>query len=42
MALHQDLYTASWILHEGAEDLSPVALAESLAALECDLEWVED
>ena len=42
VALHQDLYTASWILHEWASDLPAAALAESLAALECDLGWVGD
>ena len=42
MALHQDLYTADWILHEWASDLPAAALAESLVALECDVGWVGD
>ncbi len=37
VALHQDLYTADWVLHEWASDLPAAALTESLAALECDL-----
>ena len=40
VALHQDLYTAAWVLHEVVDDLPAVALTESLAALECDVEWV--
>ena len=39
VALHQDLYTAVWVLHEWAHDLPAAALAESLALIECDLEW---
>ena len=42
VALHQDLYTASWILHEWANDLPPAALAGSLEMIECDLEWAGD
>jgi hypothetical protein len=42
VALHQDLYTAVWVLHEWAHDLPAGALAESLAALECDVGWVGD
>jgi hypothetical protein len=42
VALHQDLYTADWVLHEVVDDLPAGALAESLAALECDLGWVGD
>jgi hypothetical protein len=39
VALHQDLYTADWVLHEVVDDLPAAALAESLAALECDVGW---
>jgi len=44
VALHQDLYTADWVLHEVVDDLPAAALTESLAALECDvgLEWLSE
>jgi hypothetical protein len=39
VALHQDLYTADWVLHEVVDDLPAAGLAEGLVALECDLGW---
>lgn len=36
-ALHMDMYSADWMVHEGPSDLSTPGLLESLAVVGCDL-----
>jgi hypothetical protein len=37
-ALHQDLHSADWVLHEGAGDVLSQEFKESLSKIGCDLE----